>query len=157
MCTGIALDANEVLDSLVIRYNLSSRKVSRGQSNRSEYHFLYNQKPRELPVWYEQKLHIIKWGDVDKNFNGLPQTAWCKKESLLSGSWAYLKPVEVVVPAEYVLDKGVWYHVPEGIKAIVVFDKFNVPYVYILTQVASHYYQVMTRNKRMPLFVGDSI
>lgn len=61
------------------------------------------------------------------------------------------------LPALFGLDSGIWYHIQEGIKGILVRDEHGRPHVYMLTQPASHYYQVMTRNQRMPVMIGEQL
>jgi hypothetical protein len=55
------------------------------------------------------------------------------------------------------LERGVWFLIPEGIRGVLVRDERGRPHVYMLTQPASHYYQIMTRNPRMPVLLGEQI
>src|SRR5262249_44864501 len=70
---------------------------------------------------------------------------------------ADLHPELVDIPACFAWDKGVWYQVREGVRGILVWDGEERACVYMLTEQASHYYQVMTRNERMPVFLGRRI
>jgi len=42
-------------------------------------------------------------------------------------------------------------------EGILVYDEQSKPHVYMLTQPASHYYQVMTRHERMPVLIGEQM
>ena len=68
-----------------------------------------------------------------------------------------MRPEPVDIPANFGWDKGVWYRITEGVRGIIVRDESNNQIVYMLTEPASHYYQVMTRNKRMPVLCGERI
>jgi hypothetical protein len=55
------------------------------------------------------------------------------------------------------LDRGVWFHIREGVRGVVVRDEQGRPAVYILCEPSSHYYEVMTRSPWMPVLVGELI
>lgn len=61
------------------------------------------------------------------------------------------------ISALFGLEQGVWFHIKEGMEAILVNDEKGKPHVYMLSQPASHYYQVMTRHERMPVFLGEQM
>ena len=69
----------------------------------------------------------------------------------------HLSPEPVDIPAALGLERGVWFLIPEGIRGVLVRDERGRPHVYMLTQPASHYYQIMTRNNRMPVLLGEQI
>jgi hypothetical protein len=59
------------------------------------------------------------------------------------------------IPADFGCDSGVWFDVREGIEGIVIRGKTG-PEVYLLTQPASHYYEVMcARAEVMPCLIGQ--
>ena len=71
---------------------------------------------------------------------------------------AALDPEPVDIPAALGLERGVWFLIPEGmIRGVLIRDERGRPHVYMLTQPASHYYQIMTRNPRMPVLLGEQI
>jgi hypothetical protein len=70
---------------------------------------------------------------------------------------SYPRVREVEIPATYGLEKGVWIQFAEGIKGKLVADELGQPHVFMLTQPASHYYEVMTRHDRMPVFLEAGI
>ncbi|QDU08143.1 hypothetical protein V202x_15070 [Gimesia aquarii] len=57
----------------------------------------------------------------------------------------------------FAIERGVWYQVSQGIRGIVVGDQNENPYVYLLLEPASHYYQVMTGYHLEPVFWGEQI
>jgi hypothetical protein len=87
----------------------------------------------------------------------LPPTAWARLTTLGGDCWKDREPVEVVVPASLGLDRGVWYLVREGVRAIVVQDERGQPVAYVLVEPSTHYYKVMTRSDWMPALVGERI
>ncbi|HVW66722.1 MAG TPA: hypothetical protein VHA78_03230 [Candidatus Peribacteraceae bacterium] len=156
MCAGLAVERRAIPDELVEKYHLHDRLVTRGDGP-PEIQFHFRAKVPLLPVQHANQFDIFLWGNRDDKKSKLPRTGWCKIESLEAGKWKYLHPVEVEIPCSYGLEKGVWFQVQEGFKGIMVNDEKGIPHVYMLTQPASHYYEVMTRHDREPVFIGKSI
>ena len=89
--------------------------------------------------------------------SSLIRTGWCRTESLEAGKWKWLRPQAVVIPADFGLEKGVWFQVIQGMKGVVVYDELERLHVYMLTQPASHYYEIMTKHDRMPQLIEQEI
>lgn len=157
MCAGLAVERRNIPDALVEKYKLGDRVVTRKEGIEPEVHFLFRAPKAILPVWYGNELTIMEWGNRDNKLSRLPKTGWARIESLQAGKWDYLHPQEVDIVASYGLEKGVWFQVAEGMKGILVQDEKGLPHVYMLTKPATHYYQVMTRHDREPLFIGRDI
>ena len=155
MCFGIALSIDALPEKLVERY--PDRMALRDPEDIRELRFTFRDPKAELPVWHDNRLEIIAWGNRDDHKSRLPRTGWCRQESLDSGRWAWLHPKPVEIPASLGLEKGVWFLITEGIRGILVHDENNRPHVYMLTQPASRYYQVMTRHDRMPVLLGQQM
>jgi hypothetical protein len=102
-------------------------------------------------------LRLLPWGARRGDGSGLPGTGWTWRESLEKGRWGDLTPEEAVVPASFALAGGVWFHVEQGVEALVVPGRSGIPVAYLLVQPASHYYRVMTRSRWMPCLVGQTI
>ena len=153
MCGGIAIAKDSIPDVMVEQ--LRDRIVTR--DGVPEIRFQYRDKMPLLPVWKDSEFLLLPWGNRDNKQSRLPKTGWAKIESIEAGRWSYLKPEPVEIPALFGLEKGVWFHIQEGMKGILVHDETKKPHVYILTQPASHYYQVMTRHERMPVFLGEQM
>jgi len=151
MCFGIALPLDALPESLVHQHR--HRVVLREPGAAREIRFLLCDPRPELPVWHDNRLVVLPWGNRDAA-SRLPHTAWCRQESLEAGLWRHLHPEPVVIPASLGLDKGVWFLITEGIRGVLVKDEQGTPHVYMLTQPASHYYRIMTRHNRMPVFLG---
>ncbi len=118
---------------------------------------MYRDPRAELPAWYGERLGIYPWGNRERQ-SALPRTGWCRREILEEGLWRHLNPEPVEIPAALGLERGVWFLIPEGmIRGVLVRDRRGRPHVYMLTQPASHYYQIMTRNSRMPVLIGEQI
>lgn len=154
MCFGIALPISELTDDLVERCR--DRLAVREPGGAREARFLFRDPKAELPVWHGNQLSILPWGNREGKFR-LPKTGWCRRESLEDGLWRHLLPEPVDIPAAFGLEKGVWFLIEEGLRGILVRDEHGDPHVYMLTQPASHYYQIMTRHSRMPVFIGRQI
>lgn len=155
MCAGIALAASELSDSLVAHHKLERRRHERG--GEAEYRFHYRDRVPLLPVWYAGQLRIMRWGNRGGKSQGLPRTGWTWQETVANGGWqgVELYPVDILATVGY--EGGFWYRVPQGIQGIVAIDAQGEPVVYMLCQPATHYYQVMTRSKREPVFTGPQI
>lgn len=153
---GVSLSWRLLTESLVHQHNLGERAISRGVEAEREYCFLFSHQCPQLPVWVGDELRILCWGCPGKG-SRLPKTRSVRREVVEAGHWSCLNPEQVTVPANFIIDRGTWYCIREGIKAIVVRNESGVLIVYPLTEPASHYYQVMTRQERMPVLKGERI
>ncbi|HEX4611399.1 MAG TPA: hypothetical protein VH092_24610, partial [Urbifossiella sp.] len=61
MCVGLSLAYSEVPLLLIERYGLQERLHDRG--GEKEVRFLWQARPTWLPVWWNGKIHVIKWGN----------------------------------------------------------------------------------------------
>jgi hypothetical protein len=153
---GLALAASELPVELLEQHGLSSRLHDRG--GEAEIRFLLRSRERVLPVWLDGRLQILRWGNRRGQSQTLPYTAWTWRSTLEAGGWAERAPVAVVIPASLGLDGGVWFHIREGIRGVVVRDERGLAVVYVLCEPASHYYEVMVRGSTwMPVLVGELI
>lgn len=141
---GVALSRGDLPVTMIERYRLAERTCLRSAGAEPEIHFLDTQRPRLLPAWVEGRLLILPWGRRE---------LWCPIEALESGRWQPRHPVEVLIPCSFVLDRGVWYLVREGVRGILTTEG-DAPFVYPLTQPATHYHEVMTRSPRMVIPAG---
>ena len=155
MCFGIALPIDALTEELVQQHQ--HRIAVREPDASRELRFTSRDPRAELPIWHNNQSAIILWGNRDDTASRLPRTGWCRRESLEAGRWSRLRPEPVEIPAALGLEKGVWFAIPEGIRGILVHDERGRPHVYMLTQPASHYYQIMTRHDRMPVLLGQQI
>jgi hypothetical protein len=156
MFAGVALALSELPVELIERHRLHARTHDRG--GEPEVRFLLRDRSRSLPVWLDGQLQIVRWGNRRGQSKGLPCTAWTWLATLEAGGWSEREPVAVVIPATMGLDNGVWFHVREGIRGVVVRDEQGQSVVYALCEPASHYYQVMTRGSVwMPVLVNERI
>lgn len=156
MCQGIALARCEIPESLIGRYRLQERIIRRADDSEGEFRFLLAERAPVLPVWLDNQFVILPWGNRDRHAR-IPVSGWCPREALEAGLWSHLRPREVFVPASFGWDRGVWYQIREGLQGILIRDRERQPRVYVLTQPATHYYEVMTRNNREPVMVGETI
>lgn len=152
---GISIQRCHLPDRLVDHNNLAERLTRRHQCDSEEIHFWELHRPAVLPVWFDGQLVIASWGNRDGN-SRLPKTQWCRVESLQEGNWSWLHPQEAIIPATYCCDRGIWYLVHEGLKCVIVtMQKRQIAYP--LSQPSTHYYEVMTRSARMPVFLVEAI
>ena len=156
MCAGIAISGRDLPVNLVEQHSLHDRVVVRQEGAEREFRFLYRDPRPLLPAWHGEHLCILTWGNRSRR-SQLPRTGWVRLEDLEAGHWSQMRPEVVDIPASFGLDKGVWFQVREGIRGILVLDEQNQPHIYMLTEPASHYYNVMTRHDRMPVFIGSRI
>ena len=155
MCAGTAI-ARTRLNDVLIESN-RHRIHSLGPDSEPQLRFLFRDPVAQLPVIMNGEIRVLEWGNRNDKSSRLPQTGWCRRESLEAGKWAWLKPVTVVIPASYGLEKGVWFPIHEGMKGVVVLDADGQPHVYMLTQAASPSYEQLTKHNRMPCLIGQAI
>ena len=156
MCTGSSLFWRDIPEQIIEHYHLQDRILVRDEEADREIRFLYRERKRLLPVWHHDRFDLCRWGTKDRPCS-LPDTGWVAWEDIEAGLWSELHPEMVDIPAAFGLDRGVWYQIQEGIRGISVTDPNGRPHVYMLTEPSSHYYQVMTRNERMPVLIGQRI
>lgn len=158
MCKGISILKARLRQELFEEYELARRISTRGSDTQEELHFMYTDPIVQLPVIHDGQLVIYEWGNRGgAKVSKLPATGWCRLESIEAGKWRWLKPEKVIIPADFGLEKSVWFQIHEGLEGVVVRDEQQKPHIYMLTQPASHYYEVMTRHERMPILVNQEI
>jgi hypothetical protein len=155
MFSGVGLAWSEIPLELVEHHGLQRRIYERGGER--EVQFLLCERERALPVWLDGQLQIVRWGNRRGESRALPYSAWTWLTTLESGGWGDRQAEPVVIPASMGLDRGVWFHIREGIRGVVVRDEQHRPVVYVLVEAATHYYQVMTRSSWMPALIGELI
>ena len=153
---GISLSWRSLPQSLIDQYGLQDRIIVRSDEADREIRFLYRDDRPLLPTWIGNELRILSWGHP-KRGSKLPRTRAVAQETIQAGIWLGVHPEPVDIPASFGWDKGVWYRIREGVRGILVRDEGNASIVYLLTEPATHYYQVMTRNNRMPVLCGERI
>jgi hypothetical protein len=94
---------------------------------------------------------LFMWGNRDKDLP-LPATGWARVESLEAGKWSYLRPVPVVIPVTYGVEKGRWFPIEHGIRGVLV-ERDDLQRVYMLTREATPDFLDATRHERMPVLV----
>jgi hypothetical protein len=154
MCTAIALIANEFPLSLN-ETGLEGRMHNRG--GESEVRFHWEASPTVLPVWWNGRLQVVRWGNRDRREPRLPATGWTWQKRVAEGRWSELSPEPVIIPATYGFADGVWYRVKQGMQGLLVLDRSEQPVVFMLCQPSTRYYRVMTRAEWMPVLVDEVI
>lgn len=152
---GIAVTRCTLSDVLIEQHRLQDRITRRSVHGEEEVHFYEQQRAPLLPVWLDGQLRVLHWGNMNPRLKH-PCTRWCDLSELQAGDWTWLRPTLVCIPAALGFDSGIWYVIPEGLQGVVV-TIAGQSVVYPLHQPATHYYQVMTRNSRMPHFLGRTI
>src|SRR5688572_1764828 len=107
MCVAVALAASELPVELVEAGGLSSRLHDRGGER--EVRFYWRARPALLPVWWNGRLHVVRWGNRDRSERKLPPTGWTWRATVEAGRWSALEPEPVDVPATYGFAGGVWF------------------------------------------------
>lgn len=123
-----------------------------------EYRFLYRERRPRLPIWRDGKLLCVRWGNGRGQSRFLPRTGWTWLETIQGGGWRGVDAIPVDVPATYGLDgRGVWYVIEQGVRGLLVPDERGSAVVYLICEPASHYYEVMTGSRRMPVLIDQRI
>lgn len=159
MCRGISILKSRLSRELYEQYELERLVHRRNEAADEELWFDFADRTVSrvlLPVIHDGRLGIYEWGNRGGK-SKLPKTGWAKKESIEAGKWRWLKPESVEIPCSFGLEKGIWFQINEGIGGMLVRDESDQPHVYMLTEPASHYYEVMTRHDRMPVLIGQRI
>lgn len=156
MCRGISILKSRIRQELYEEYELSRLVHRRGDCDELWFDFAERVPTVYLPVNHDGQLVIREWGNRSGK-GKLPKTGCCRQESLVAGKWKWLSPQPVEIPANFGLEKGIWFQVTEGMQGILVRDESQREHVYMLTEAASHYYEVMTRHNRMPVLIGQTI
>jgi hypothetical protein len=155
MCEGIALAASELPEDFIETNALDMRLHDRG--GEKEFRFLYKDAHRVIPVWHEGQLCLVRWGNRRCESSVLPSTGWAWLSSIEEGKWAVWSAESVEIPAMMGLENGVWFKIQEGIQGLLVYDETGVAVVYMICEPATHYYEIMTKSKRMPVLIGERI
>lgn len=154
MCTGIALRWGELPLHLCRRHDLARRAYDRG--GEAEAQFLYRDHDPVLPVWHEGQLLIVRWGNRRRR-GRLPYTGWTWRTTVEAGGWGPYGAEPVDIPANYGLEKGVWFRIRQGVRGLLVRDDDDTPCVYMICERPTRYYRVMTRSDRMPVLIDEVI
>ncbi|VTR95093.1 Uncharacterized protein OS=Singulisphaera acidiphila (strain ATCC BAA-1392 / DSM 18658 / VKM B-2454 / MOB10) GN=Sinac_0545 PE=4 SV=1 [Gemmata massiliana] len=54
--------------------------------------FYWAATPTLLPVWWNGRLQIVRWGNKDRAERKLPPTGWTWEDSVAGGKWSALAP-----------------------------------------------------------------
>lgn len=154
MCTAIALPADELPD---LTLELLADRVYTRHGGGREVRFYYRACPALLPVWWNGRLHLVRWGNRDRHERRLPPTGWTWRQTVEAGRWSALEPEEVLVPANYIFAGGVWVRVRQGVNGLIVRSQAGEPCVFLVTEPSTRYYRVMCREEWMPSLVGEVI
>ncbi len=154
MCVAVALPLSEFPRPVVEAHGLDARTHDRGEP---EVRFHWRAQPPRLPVWWEGRLQVVRWGCRVRSAGHLPPTGWTWRASAEAGRWSHLEPEAVVIPAAFGMMGGVWFKVKEGMRGLLVRDRDGTPTAYVTCEPATRYYAVMTRCSCAPVLVGDVI
>lgn len=153
---GISLSWRLLPQAVIDCHRLHDRKIQRGDKSDPEYRFLYRERGAVLPVWYGEELRICNWGNPARS-SPLPRCRVIGHENLHAGEWRELEPELVEIPATFGFDRGIWFRITQGVQGVMVREQDGTPVIYIVTRESTHYYEVMTRNKREPILIGETI
>jgi hypothetical protein len=155
MLSGVALAVGEVEDVLAASHALGRRVHDRGSEK--EYRFLARDAERLLPVWLNGQMHVLRWGSRRERSRVLPPTGWTKRETVEGSGWDAIGAEEVVIPATMGLERGIWFHVSEGVRGVVARSETGEAVAYVMVEPATHYFRVMTGSEWMPSLVRQLI
>jgi hypothetical protein len=100
---------------------------------------------------------VARWGNGRGQSRFLPRTGWTWLSTVQARYWRSLEPIPVDIPATLGLERGVWFHIRQGIRGLLVPDDRGLAVCYMICEPASHYHQVMTRSNRMPVLIEERI
>src|SRR5262249_41757539 len=114
MFAGVALALSQIPLEVMDHHGLWRRVFDRGGER--EVQFLLRDDECVLPVGRGGELLIPAWGNRRRQSRALPPTSWTWRATLEEGGWGGLGAAPVVIPACMGLDRGVWFHVREGVR-----------------------------------------
>jgi hypothetical protein len=155
MCEAIALPWSGVPREIIGRHGLYRRACERG--GEVEIQFLARDRNPRIPIWRDGRLQIVRWGNSRGQSRFLPRTCWTWLETVRDGGWRHCRPLPVEIPATLGCERGIWYVVKQGMRGILVPDERGMAVCYMLCEPSSHYYRIMTRSDRMPVFIDERI
>jgi hypothetical protein len=155
MVTGVSLGWSFVPTGLMGKSSIRRRVHHR--DGKREIWLFYEERYPKLPVRRDGQLQFARWGNGRGQSRYLPRTGWTWLSTVESGYWSHIGGIFVDIPANFAYDRGVWVHVRQGIRGILVPDERGKAVAYMICEPASHYYQVMTRSDRMPVLIDERI
>lgn len=157
VCAGLTIPLTFFHERFIAQRGLVQHIVRSAEGSLA-LQFLFRDPVPLLPVLVDDMRKVMPWGNRDDRHSALPHTGWCRVESLSRGTWDWLHPREVQIPAERGLEKGVWFRVPgSAIRGVLVKDATGGDHVYMLTQPATQTYRQLTGHEREPVFIGGVI
>jgi hypothetical protein len=155
MCAGVALAASELPLEMLQAPAMQARLFARG--GEQEVRFYFRDTQRLLPIMHDGALRFVRWGARRSESRVLPATGWTWQASVENGQWGQSGVEPVTIAATMGFEKGIWFRIREGIQGLLVRDERGVETAYIVCELASHYFHVMTRSARMPVLIGERI
>jgi len=149
---GLALQT----DHVPVAWQAMARQRLFVRERTPELRFSFYERAPQLPVLSEGEFRFVAWG----NKNGvarLPKGGWCEIEEFEAGRWQWLEPREIIIPCNFGRQSGRWFLIEAGVRGVLVHDEHGHPHAYLLTEPASHYYEIMCRSKRMPVLIDQRI
>jgi hypothetical protein len=150
---AVALATSELPDAVVA--DLAARVHTRG--GEPEVRFYWRAVPALLPVWWNGRLQVVRWGNRDRAERKLPPTGWTWRATVEAGRWAFADAEPVDIPVSYGFMGGVWFRVKQGMKGLLVHTRAGEPAVFMICEPATRYYKIMTRSEWMPVLIEEVI
>jgi hypothetical protein len=155
MLTGIALPLSDLPAALLDDPAVKAREYVR--EGRPEVRFDWWHEPTLLPVRWCGRVRLVRWGSKARRGTPLPYGGWVAEDRIGAGVFAAAAPEEVVIPAAFGHDAGMWFVIDEGVRGVAVRDGAG-PVVYVLTRPSTNYYRNMARQAAvMPVLVNQVV
>jgi hypothetical protein len=120
MVTGVSLAWSFV--STELKGHRLRRRVHHRDGKREVWFFHDERNPR-LPILRDGQLQFARWGNSRGRSRHLPRTGWTWRSTVESGYWSHVGGIPIDIPANFVYDRGVWVHVRQGVRGILVPDE----------------------------------
>ncbi|MGC4002254.1 MAG: hypothetical protein QM811_03550 [Pirellulales bacterium] len=104
-----------------------------------------------MPLWHSGELKIVPWGCRS---GILPRTGTIWQRTVDAGQWVGAD--DVWVPAGAGVQRGIWYPIKQGVRAILA-TKGSTSAAYLIVRESTYYYRIMTRSVVMPVLVDEII
>lgn len=153
--TGIALMLSEIPEMLIETHRLAERVYERLGQREVQFHWW--QEPAILPVRWDGRLQIMRWGSKCRR-GRLPSGGCIPVEQIEAGTLSGARPEPVMIPANVGHHRGTWFLITVGIRGVVLPDAPGGPVVYLLVEPSTNYYRNMTeQSPLMPVLVDQVI
>jgi hypothetical protein len=149
----IVLAGSEVPTELLGRGGL--RRREHAPDSGPEFRFALSDPWPRVPIRRYGTVDFARWGNLTGRSRALPRAALTRLERVEAGDWSRYGGLPVEVAANFWVAGGAWCYVEQGIRGVLAPDELGWAVCYVVCEPASNTYRNMTRQRWMPVFIGQ--